>query len=290
MISTIISYCTNDYRFLDLCIKGVAPFSQEVVIPVATHTFDGREEDRERLNQSYGEQTGCQFLEYAYGEPYGLFPDYKKEEEAHYWHATSRYLGALYAKGEYLLFLDVDEIVDTERFLAYLQAVDWQKYEAIRFQMHFYFRESKYRAVATPNYALLMKKGALESELLLDPLERQGMFASVRGPKLDHVVGLDGEPLIHHYSWVRSEEELQRKVKMWGHRDDKDFSSLVEKEFSLPFRGHDLIYGLHYKEVIPAHNPLAVPVKKRPFSPPFPHVTQLTPSRVKRDQLIHLCQ
>ncbi|MBP9842265.1 MAG: glycosyltransferase family 2 protein [Simkaniaceae bacterium] len=285
MISTIISYCTNDYRFLDLCIKAVAPFSSEILIPVCTHTFDGTEEDRERLHQSYGEHPNCSFLEYAYGTPYGLFPDFEKEDEAHVWHGTSRYIGAAYAKGEYLLFIDVDEIVDTERFMAYLKAVNLSLYEAIRFQMHFYFRESRYQAVSTPNYALMVKRGAVALELFLDPLERKGIFSSVRGSKLDHALGLDKEPLFHHYSWVRSQEELYKKVGMWGHRHDKDFTSLLKEEFSAPFRGRDLIYELHYKEVEPVHDPLKVSLERKHFSPPFPNVRTINQMTLKRELL-----
>ena len=59
----------------------------------------------------------------------------------------------------------------------------------------------------------------------------------------------DNEPLIHHYSWVRTKEEMLKKVLNWGHKNDKNWSDLIEEEFSRPFNGTDFVHGYNYNIV-----------------------------------------
>ena len=55
--------------------------------------------------------------------------------------------------------------------------------------------------------------------------------------------------MFHHYSWVRTEEEMMKKVGSWGHKHDRDWPDLVRKEFSNPFQGTDFIHGYQYQTV-----------------------------------------
>ena len=57
--------------------------------------------------------------------------------------------------------------------------------------------------------------------------------------------------MFHHYSWVRTEEEMLRKVQSWGHRGDREWVSLVKKEFSAPFQGTDFVHGYQFQTVEP---------------------------------------
>ncbi|MGC2594831.1 MAG: hypothetical protein WA347_00945, partial [Rhabdochlamydiaceae bacterium] len=54
-LGTIINFCSNDYPFLRHCIDGVKQVSAQIIIPVCDHFFDGKEEDRETLDQIYAE-------------------------------------------------------------------------------------------------------------------------------------------------------------------------------------------------------------------------------------------
>jgi hypothetical protein len=55
--------------------------------------------------------------------------------------------------------------------------------------------------------------------------------------------------MIHHYSWVRTKEEMLRKVKSWTHSGDRDWVSQVEKEFAHEFNGTDFVHGYEYNIV-----------------------------------------
>jgi hypothetical protein len=62
--------------------------------------------------------------------------------------------------------------------------------------------------------------------------------------------GLDGLPLFHHFSWVRSYENMLHKVSTWGHKCDKDDWPQKVKEM---FDSHvplDFVHGYKY-DVVP---------------------------------------
>ncbi|MBI3508630.1 MAG: hypothetical protein HY069_03210 [Chlamydiia bacterium] len=269
-IVTVINYCTNDYRFLDLCISEASKFSQTVIVAVADHFFSGEKENRALLERSYSEHPDCLFVEYAFDpeRPYGIYCPYTAvdPEWIKYWHSTSRYVGfqAVPEEAEYVLFLDVDEIVDAERFQIFLDQFAYREFEALRFYSYFYFRQPCFRAKSWSLNALMVRRKAIESpEKLLTAQERKGVFDNLLGPKIEPLVGLDDQPLVHHYSWVRTDEELFFKVKNWGHALEKDWTALLHEELSHPFLGTEKLYGLSYDTVEARHNPFALRPKKR---------------------------
>lgn len=259
-IATVINFCTTDYRFLRFCIEEAKKFSDQIVIPVCSHFFNGEPENRAVLNLAYQDHLDVQFVEFAYAqEPYGIYCPLTSADVdwAHYWHSTARYVGFHSVQEcDYVLFLDVDEIIDGERFIQWLSEFNVADFNAVRFESYFYFRDPSYRAKEQfPLNALLVKKQAIDSpEMILDVLERKGLYDQIQGPKCSHLRGLDQKPLVHHYSWVRTPEELKQKVCTWGHRHDKEWLELIEKELSEPFSGIDQIHGFEYEKVDPLHD------------------------------------
>jgi hypothetical protein len=61
--------------------------------------------------------------------------------------------------------------------------------------------------------------------------------------------GFEDRHIFHHYSWVRDKEGMIRKAKNFGHRDERDWASLIEEEFSHPFNGKDFIHDYEYETV-----------------------------------------
>ena len=186
-----------------------------------------------------------QFIEFDYDEqPYGHYSPITSEDEdwSHYWHSTARYVGFHFVEEcEAVLFLDVDEIVDQ----SYVPNLG--EYNAVRLPSYFYFREPIYRAVDQfPLNALLVRKSAIESpEMILDILERKGLYDQIKGPKM-----VVSKPVVHHYSWVRTEQELRQKVRSWGHRHDRKWEDLIEKEFSSHLRELTRSMDLNMKPLI----------------------------------------
>ena len=276
MTATIINYCTNDYRFLRPCIEAAQRFSDQIIIPVCSHLFDGVPENRDLLHQSYSEHPDVQFIEFAYDEkPYGHYSCLTPEDEdwSHYLHSTARYVGYQFVKEcDQVLFLDVDEVVDQS-----FSVDEWHEYNAVRLPSYFYFREPVFRAIdCFPLNALLVRKAAIESsEMILDVLERKGLYDQIEGRKM-----VASKPLVHHYSWVRTEAELRQKVRTWGHRHDQNWTALIKKEFAEPFQGIDRIHRFQYETVDPLHDVLKEISYRKSPEIHFSHVVQVNRQKI----------
>src|SRR3990167_3414269 len=112
-IGAVVSYCSNEYRFLSLCISELKKVCDEIVVAAGERLFNGEAEDRELLHRGYFEEKNTQFIEYKC-DSYGIYPIC---EGAHHLHGASRYAGyyALSQDVDAILFVDSDEIIDGDR-------------------------------------------------------------------------------------------------------------------------------------------------------------------------------
>ena len=197
-IAAVINFSSNDYPFLKNCIEGVEPFVNEIIIPVCDHSSL---EDKLLLNRIYLEHPECRFLQFAYDEK-----NYYSGTGSYAWNNLSRLIGHFYASAEvdYLLFLDADEIVEADKFMQWLGHFPYVDYAAMRLACYWYFRKPIYRAKNWEDTPLFVKRSALNGDLLMHPAEREGLFKEILGKKKRAITGLDGQPMIHHYRWVRN--------------------------------------------------------------------------------------
>ena len=249
-IATIVNFCSNESRFIKATLEQALLFSQQVIVPVCDHFFDGTPENHTLLKQIYAAFPKCLFIEYPFQVPKKVL---KKTDPAHLWHSLSRLIGYSFLEEDVdsVLFLDADEVPDGKRFAAWLDCSDYQQHTALKLANYWYFRDSCNQALRTEDSIVLVQKRALESEILLHKDERDAIYNLLPGPKRRHVAGPDGCPMFHHYSWVRTQEEMLKKVRTWGHKGDRDWVSLVNEEFTAPFRGTDFVHGYTYKQVKP---------------------------------------
>lgn len=265
-ITAVISFCSNDWRFLKQCIAGVSFFCEQVIITVCDHFFDGSKENYALLEEAFRCFPGCAFLEFTFNhqESYRMFsPLYPEHSHwRHEWHNTGRYLSYFYSsfETEFLFFLDCDEIVDKERFTDWLKQTDLKEYSAFRFAGFWHFREAKFEALSNDDVSLLVKKKAVDPNFLWDADERIGLFQCMPCKKLLGVCDSDGLPMIRHYSGVRTKEEWMKKCSSWGHFWERDWESLIQKEFSHAFNDEDFIRCYRYRCVEPIFDPLLEPI------------------------------
>ena len=259
MIASIISFCTNDLRFLKACVEGIKNYSSQILISVSDHFFNGELENLALLEKIYREFPECTFIEFAFdpNELYGACALSRENPDwVHHWHNSARFIPYYFVREEIdaLFFLDSDEVIQSNSFEAWLKkGIDCS---AMRFSSYYYFREARFRAKSWPDFPLLVRKKELHPDWLLDPDERIGLFFKMPGEKKSSVLGLDRKPMVHHYSWVRTREEMLRKVACWGHHWERDWKSLIEEEFSRPFNGCDFVRKYSYEEIVPDFNPL----------------------------------
>lgn len=243
-LAVIVNFCTLDQRFLAACLQQLQAFASQILMPVCDHFFDGQPENLPLLEQLMQQHPEARFVGFAWdAEP----------RPPWYWPSLARVVGLRHLDPdiEHVLFLDVDEIVDGPRFARWLHAGIHRQHSALRLANYWYFREACYQAENLEDSAVLIQRSAIAEAHIMDPMERIAIFGLAPGPKARHVLGLDELPLVHHYSWVRSEAQMLRKVQTWSHREDRDWESLVRAEFSGPFQGTDFVHGYRFKTVTP---------------------------------------
>ena len=237
MIDTIINYCTIDFKFIERNIQECLKFSNNVIIPVSSHLFDGTPENNELLEKTY---------KLGEGHPNVSFIQYKwhDDQPARFFHNFSRWVGLQYSTADYVLMLDADEIVDGDMMKEYLEQNIHQSYDVIAFKSYWYFREPTLQSTTTELAASLWKRSICTPNLIFHDSERWSYRFTTLHAKEEET--LKGKIICHHFSWVRSEADMIKKVKSWGHNIDTDWVSLVEEEFSRHFNGTDFVHHYRY--------------------------------------------
>ncbi len=250
-VGTVVNFCSNESRFIRPCLEQALLFSNQVVVVLANHFFDGTPENRDLLEQIYAAFPNCQFVEYPFvpgSIPKRIFQNVRPDA---FWHCLSRLIGAsvLHDSIESVLFLDADEVIDGARFAEWLDCSGYECHTALKLANYWYFRESIYRADHFEDSVVLAQRKALSSDLLLHNHERDAIYELLPGPKRRMVMGTDGIPMVHHFSWVRTQQEMLNKVRRWGHKNDRDWEALVLREFEGPFQGTDFVHGYRFDTV-----------------------------------------
>ncbi len=250
-VGTVINFCTNEIRFIGESLRQALQFSQHVVVPIASHFFDGEPEDRNLLESLYGAFPQCLFIEYPF-IPDQMPPSvFKAVRPDAFWHSLSRLIGSSFLEPsvELVFFLDADEVADGARVSEWLKKGGFAKYRAARLSNYWYFRDPSFRATVFEDSIVLIERKALTADSLLHNGERAALYEAAEGKKERGLMGCDEKPLFHHFSWVRSIEEMLKKVRCWSHRKDRDWEFLVRKEFSAPFQGTDFVHGYSFETV-----------------------------------------
>jgi hypothetical protein len=265
-IASIINFCTIEARFIKACIEQCRHFSRQIIIPVCDHFFNGQPENRDLLRRIYAAFPDCFFIEYPFAVQSIPEKILKRVESGHFWHCVSRMIGTQYVDEgvETILFLDADELPEGKKFLEWLNSSDWNLHSVLKMANYWYFREPRYRSLNWEDSIVLAQKTTLDGSILLHKSERNAIYDLLPGPKRRAVTGLDGQPMFHHFSWIRTRNEMLAKVRAWGHRGDRDWVKLVDQEFSRPFTGKDFVHGYSFEECIPV---FPVSLDESDFSP-----------------------
>jgi hypothetical protein len=252
-IAAIINFCSNESRFIRACLEQTSLFARQIIVPVCDHFFDGTVENRALLERIYASFPQCQFVEYPYIPEKIPNKVWKKVDPAHFWHSLSRLVGYSFLDEEIemVLFLDADEVPDGARFAEWLDCSDYHHHTALRLANYWYFREPSNQALQFEDSPVLAKKAMLRPEVLLKQEERDAIYSLLPSPKRRSVTDPGGAPMFHHFSWVRTQDEMLKKVRAWGHKKDRAWSDLVDEEFKGPFKGIDFVHGYQFKKVDP---------------------------------------
>jgi len=251
--AAVINFCSNEYRFLKPCVEQARKFAHVIHIAICDHLFDGQPEDRQAIKNIAEEFPDVRFFLYPFLAPPFFGKKCSASDVVHMRHNVSRMVGFhfLPPEIEYVLFLDADEVVDGERFSAWHTTSRHLPFAFMKLCCYWYFREPCFQARQWETSPLFAKRRFLTRKLIMQKDERTGMFLQGKGAKAEGIVGLDGKPMVHHYSWVRTKGEMLKKVCSWGHAKDRDWEGLVHEEFAGPFKGRDFVHGYDFSTVEP---------------------------------------
>jgi len=236
-ITTIINYCTTEYRFIKSSIDSVRPFSDRIIVTYANNFYDGSDENMDILNRTFYENKNVEFLNIQYT------PNRFSSVE---WCSYSRKFAVDQSSitSDYILFIDADEVIESDLFTQFVTDKDFSYGSDFKLLCYWYFREPIYRAKQHEDPITLMFRKNLQIENVMYQ-DRTSLFDNSTNTKF-RCTTYKNNIMAHHFSWVRTKEEMLKKVSTWGHRHDRDWTTLVENEFTHDFNGTDFVHGYQY--------------------------------------------
>ena len=229
-IGIVINYCENDHKFLKPCIENVKKFSKNIVVVFCEKLFNGKQQDLTKIQQFQLQNPDITFISFPYIDSYNNSPRDG--------HNKCRILGYkhLINKVDKILFLDADEIVDPDLFIDWINnSTDHKEYDHINFGCYWYYREPYWRATVNEFCGSFHSMKAITEQSLETGAERWFWFNLPNSKKW--VTALNGEMMFHHYSWVRTKQEMINKVSSWGHKHDRNWLADIEICFNVGFEG-----------------------------------------------------
>jgi glycosyltransferase involved in cell wall biosynthesis len=241
MVSVVINYCNNDFQFIEENIMQAKKISSDITIVYCKKSLDGKDEDIHILEKmkTIATEHRC-YVDEIY---------FQENQSPRYHHNLMREQGAISSymedRTDYILFLDADEIIEGDKMRQYLESGEYKNFDVVAFECYWYFRERKCRADQTEQAAVLCKKDICKVDYIFSEAERWE-FLNRPHLKVSQHTKHNGEVLVHHYSWVRTKEQMLNKVRSWGHKSDRNWVAEVEQEFSHDFNGTDFVHHYTY--------------------------------------------
>lgn len=238
-ISTVISYCNLDRRFIEINILECLKFSDDIVIAGFDSLLNGDTEDLEFIGGIKNIDRDRIRL---------LIMPVDTDRDPRYHHNLARYRGQQFARYQHVLFLDADEILEGDIAKEIFNHPDIPNIEAMSFDGFWYFRDPINQATTTDVAGLLIDKTKFSKDYYFTNGERWGLSAAPGIRYVERIQGPTG-PFLHHFSWVRTKQEMLTKVQAWGHKNDRDWITDIHREFQHEFTGTDFVHRWSYRQV-----------------------------------------
>lgn len=228
-IKAVVLYSSIEKRFLMPCVTNLLLAGLSVHIICYDHLYGGEKEleflppdwETNRVRISYLPWMPCKS---------SLFHE-----------AYARYFATRHWKiFEYNLYIDSDEIVEPYTFKIWLDSMVYIKYKSLKLAQYLYCISPKYR-LNLKAYNTVLCNGNYARSL---PFTVEARFNAYWNNKNEFSrwagkLGLNrdfgyyrGKPFIHHYTNVRSPEEMFKKVANYSHNKDKpNLKELANKMF-----------------------------------------------------------
>lgn len=234
-VTVVVSFSSLEKRFFNPLITELKKFSDDIIVNCFDHFFDGTPEDVCFLQNLKDKNTDISFNILQWND----------QRNSKFWHNEARWVGVEKRKNDLVLFLDADEIPDGELMKKFIESEDTSCYDMYVFKCNWYFKDPRNVATTTEFCGLLANVDRLKKDMFFTQHERW-FFNSYRLKTAFDCTYLT-QTILHHFSWVRTKDEMLKKVSSWAHKHDRDWTSLVEKEFENPIGSRDFVHGYSYR-------------------------------------------
>jgi hypothetical protein len=251
-LSVVISYCSGESAFIDALLTQCVKFSDDVVVSFGDKLYDGRPENTERLDEMRTKFPTVQFVSYEVDLSLDLSRARGvRARPTAYWHNLARWTGIVRTRHEWVLLIDADEVPEGDRMRDWLAKAALNPQCCYKRATYWYFKSARFCATTLEDSVLVMNRRHLTEDTVFGDYERDHAIRSSGAHLVRSVVGSDGMPLAHHFSWVRSKTGLAHKIANWAHRDDIFKGADVSAIIDYIYRNDDVNDVVHgYKYVV----------------------------------------
>ena len=227
VVSVVVSYCSNERAFIDAMLTQCLEFSDDVVVSYGSHLYDGSPEDLDHIGGLFDRYPEVFFVSYEVDVTREAAQTHTSRPKAR-WHNQARWSGVnALTRREWVLFLDADEIPEGAAVRRFLSGVALDPATCYKFANYWYIGAPTVRATAIEDSVMMMRRDDVTRDLAFGQYERDSMIAG-RPSVRRNVLGVDGEVMFHHYSWVRTPAQLTHKASFWGHSSDQGMARFPE--------------------------------------------------------------
>jgi hypothetical protein len=252
----MINYCSNEKAFIDALLTQCLKFSNDIVVSYGSHLYDGTPEDMEHIAQCQNAFPIVQFVSY----PVDVTLDLRlqpgvQDRPTAYWHNLARWTAyqALANKG-WTFVIDADEIPDGELVAQWLERVYplLKENECYKIANYWYFKDPTNRAEALEDSVLLIHAAHINRETVFGDYERDHLIRESGCRLVRRVRGARNQVLWNHYSWCRSREGMEHKIRNWAHSNDMFKNADAARIVAFVFGDdnvNDIVHGYSYTKV-----------------------------------------
>lgn len=230
---TLVSYCSNEKAYIVDLLNACVVASDYTCVAVGNRLFDGTPEDPDDVYQLAKQFPTIHFVVYDVPEDLQHVPIQL--------HNRARIAAYQAAKKVcphdefWTLFLDSDEVPrrngrDLREWWT-VNAPILDKSHAYKLACFWYFLGKNLVSQGYQDSMVLAHSSQLTQLAMNCKRERDGICYQIKfagGEVHRFVRAVDGRPMFDHFAWVRNGREgLLKKVKNWGHLNDKNWTSLI---------------------------------------------------------------
>ena len=248
LLSAIIPFCSFEHDLIGDVVRSLAPVCSRIVVVCLTHFFTGEPDPRayEIVTQLAEETPEVLPL---------LIPWNAEQGKTHqgFWPCEMRMQGFANTTTPWVLMVDADEALrDAERFAEWFNTRKGTP-STPKLATYWYFLSKRRRAQTLEDSVVLTHRSLVTLAMFRHFGMERAAFCVGKPDRM--VKDLHGDPMFDHFSWVREPEMMRKKVLNWSHRQDRNWSELVDKALADDIlTTPDFLHGYKY-DILPESLP-----------------------------------